>query len=270
MGGKGSGTLDCEYITLAGDKLKDGRLTKSEFFGFLNADLSDYSHIKLTAEQAIKFRNQVVRMVHGTAAAIPMICTGPSCPNKICPFHDEKNWPLTKQCVIEVRMLQMLMQGYMEELGVEPDNLTEMTLVNRLVECDLIDYRANIGLSGGKDPEAASLLSITVVDNGKTMTESVSLHPLLEAKDRASKTKMAILEAFATTRKEKYKKAAALKQSDGNDASTMLSDLKAKFSKPTASKNATSLDKIREDAEKVSKDLIFEADWSENPLGEEI
>lgn len=266
MGGKGSGTLDCEYITLAGDKVKDGQMTKSEFFGFLNTDLSDYSHVKLTPEQAIKFKNQVIRMVHGTAAAIPMICTGDKCPNKICPFHDEHNWPLAQQCPIEVRMVQYLTQGYMEELGVEPENLSEVTLINKIVECDMIDYRVNIGLSGGRDPEAASLLSVTVIDNGKTMCESVSLHPLLEAKDKASKQKMAILESFAATRKEKYKKAAALKKSEGTDASTFLSDLKDMFSKPSASKSATSLDKIREDAEKISKDLVFEADWSENAL----
>jgi hypothetical protein len=270
MGGRGSGSLDCEYITLAGDKVKNGQITKSEFFGFLNTDLSDYSHVKLTPEQAIKFRNQVIRMVHGTAAAIPMICMGESCPNKICPFRDEKNFPLTLQCPIEVRMVQMLTQGYMEELGVEPENLTEMTLINKIVECDLIDYRVNIGLSGGKDPEAASLLSVTVMDNGKTLTESISIHPLLEAKDKASKIKMNILESFTATRREKYKKAAALKKSEGTDASTFLSDLKDMFSKPSASKNATSLDKIKEDAEKVSKDLIFDADWSENALGEKV
>lgn len=267
MGGKGSGTLDCQYITLSGDKVgKDGQITKSEFFNFLNTDLSDYSNVKLTPEQAVKFKNQVIRMVHGTAAAIPRICTGASCPDKICPFHEEKNWPLAKPCLIETRMVQMLMQGYMEELCVEPEHLSEMTLINKLVECDMIDYRVNIGLSGGKDPEAASLLSVTVIDNGKTMCEQVSLHPLLEAKDKAAKQKMAILEAFASTRKEKYKKAAALKKHEGTDASNFLSDLKEMFSTPTASKNATSLDKIREDAEKVSKDLILDADWSENPL----
>jgi hypothetical protein len=266
MGGVGSGTIDCEYITLAGDKTKDGKITKSEFFKFLNTDLSDYSHVKLTPAQAVKFKTQVIRMVHGTSAAIPMVCIGPLCPNKICPFHEEKNWPLTLQCLIESQMVQYLTQGYMEELGVEPEHLTEMTLVSKMVECDMIDYRANIGLSGGKDPEAASLLSVTVIDNGKTMCESISIHPLLEAKEKASRTKMMILESFTATRKERYKKAAALKKTEGTDASTFLSDLKTMFSKPVPSKNATSLDKIREDAEKVSKDLIFEADWSENVL----
>jgi hypothetical protein len=268
MGGKGSGSIDCEYITLAGDKFKDGKVTKSEFFGFLNTDLSDYSHVKMTPAQAVKFKNQVIRMSHGTSSAIPMICTGEACSNKICPFRDEKNFPLTLQCPLEVRIIQYLTQGYMEELLVEPENLTEMTLINKIVECDLIDYRANIGLSGGRDPEAASLLSVTVIDNGKTMCEQISIHPLLEAKDKVSKIKMNILESFAATRKEKYKKAAALKKSDGTDASTFLSDLKDMFSAPAASKSATSLDKIREDAEKISKDLVFEADWSETDLGQ--
>jgi hypothetical protein len=150
----------------------------------------------------------------------------------------------------------------MEDLNVDPESPSEMTLINKLVECDLLDYRANIGLSGGNDPESATILKTNVVDNGKTTSETTNIHPLLEVKTRLHKDRMLILESFAVTRKEKYKKAAALKKSEDTDASRWLAQLKSTFGGEGVQEEVTSLEKIKQDAEKVSKDLIFEADWS--------
>jgi hypothetical protein len=264
MGGKGSGSPKGELMVLDGHALIDGKLERSKFFDFLGVDLSDYSHTRMTPKQALKFKNTIVRMKHGVSAAIPMICGGPKCPNKLCAFHEEKNWPLAKPCLYEVRMVQALTASYMEDLVVEPDCLSEMVLVNKLVECDLIDYRANIGLSGGNDEEAASLLSVTVVDNGNTTSENINLHPLLEAKSKAHKERMQILESLAATRRERYKKAAALKKSDDTDTSVFLASLKATFDEESTKKDeVSSLDRIKEDAKKVSNDLSIEADWEE-------
>ena len=261
MGGEGSGKPKGELLRLDGYEVVDDKLQRSKFFDFLGTDLSDYSNVTMTPEQALKFKNTVVRMKHGVSAAIPMICGGPQCPNKLCAFHNGGGYPLAQQCIYEVRLIQGLTKSYMEDLAVDPESPSEMTLINKLVECDLIDYRANLGLSGGKDEEAASLLSTSVVDNGKTMSESVSVHPLLDAKDRAHRTRMQILDAFATTRRERYKKAAALKKSDDTDASTFLADLKSTFSEDTSEQSVSSLDKIKEDAKKVSEDIVTDVDF---------
>jgi len=262
MGGSGSGKPKGELLRLDGHELIDGKIQKSKFFDFLGMDLSDYSNVTMTPEQALKFKNTVVRMKYGVAAAIPMICGGPKCPNKLCAFHDGGGYPLGKQCLYEVRMIQALTRSYMEDLAVDPDSPSEMTLINKLVECDLIDYRANLGLSGGVDEEAATLLSTSVVDNGKTMSESIAVHPLLDAKDRANRTRMQIQDAFAATRREKYKKAAALKKSEDTDASTFLAEIKSVFEE-TPQQAVSSLDKIKEDAKKVSEDLsVVDVDWS--------
>ena len=132
----------------------------------------------------------------------------------------------------------------------------------RSVECDIIDFRSNLGLSGATDAEAATLLHTTTTDDGKGgMTETVALHPLMDAKDRAHRTRLQILDSLAFTRREKYKKAAALKQSEDSDASTFLADLKEKFATKTIA-GVTSLDKIKEDAKKISEDIITDVDWS--------
>jgi hypothetical protein len=173
----------------------------------------------------------------------------------------------THNCPMEAIMIQSLTKDYMEDLDVDPGSISEMTLINKLVECDMIDFRANLGLSGSnsRDEDAATLLSTTVIEHEGGVTETTQLHPLLEAKRKAHKSREKILEAMVGTRREKYKKSAALKQSEGTDASTHFAELKKIVGEARSTKTeVTSLDKIKEDAEKVNEDLdIFDADWEE-------
>jgi hypothetical protein len=258
-----SGKPKADLLVLDGHQIKDGKISRTNFFDFLNMDLTDYSHIQLTPEEAMSFRAHVVRMKYGMSAAIPMNCAGKSCVNKICPFHDSGKYPLTKPCLVEARLIQVLTQGYMEELNVNTDSLTEVTLINKLVECDLLDYRANLGLSGGIDEEAKTLLKENVTEGkGGVMSITTVVHPLLDIKERLQRTRASVLEAFVATRKEKVKKASMLKKDEDQDASNWLANLKKKFNTDNT-QSKTSLDRIKEDAEKVAKDLVFEADWEE-------
>ena len=239
----------------------NGKLEKTKFFDFLGMDLADYSNITMTPEQALKFKNSIVRMTHGTSAAIPMLCPGRRCMNKQCVFHNGGGYPLGQQCLYEARMTQYLTKSYMEDLNIDPESPTQMVLINELVELDIIGYRANMGLAGAVDEEAPTLLKTTIVEGEQNSMEQVNVHPLLEVKDKVSKMRRKILESLAATPRERYKKSAALKTSDDSDTSKFLADLKNKFNNTT--NQASSLDKIKEDAEKVNKDLnIIDADWS--------
>lgn len=262
MGGEGSGKAKGDLLILDGHKLEGDKLTKTDFFNFLATDLSDYSHVKMTPKQAIRFKNSCIRMTHGMSAAIPMLCIGQRCPNKLCVFHETKTWPLGLQCLYEARMIQYLFQSYMEDLGIDPESPTEMTLVNELVEADILTYRANLGLSGSVDEEAVTLLKTSVIEKGEHMAETTVVHPILEVKERCTRTRMRVLEALAATRREKYKKAAALKKSEDSDASNFLAELREQFS-TSPEKQIDSLDRIREDAKKVANDLIIDADWEQ-------
>lgn len=246
MGSQSSGKPKGSLIKLDGTAIVNGKEEKTNFFDFLKMDLADYSDIVMTDKQAMSFKQSVMRFKYGTSAAIPLVCSGPRCINKFCPFHEEKNYPLARPCLIETRLIQMLTQSYIEDLGMDPESPTEMTLVNKLVECDIIDLRANYSLSGAVDEEAGTLLKtvISESDNG-THKEEVKLHPLLEAKDKAMKLKMEILKSLVATRQEKYKQAAATKTDTSSDASKMFSEFKEM------------VDKISE-----TKDSIIDGDWS--------
>lgn len=257
MGGNGSGTAKGELLRLDGVALIDGKLEKTDFFNFLNADLSDYSNFYITPEEATALKNSVVRLTYGTSAAIPLHCFGEKCFNKLCPFHITKNYPYLKQCVIETQLIKNLTRSYVEDLGVDPNSISEMTLINKMVECDVIDFRANIGLSGSRDQEDGTLLKtvITESDNGMHK-EEVNIHPLLEAKDKAAQLKIKILDSFAATRREKYKKQAALKKSEDTDSSQMMSKLAALYG----------LDSKKSLPPPATKEETINGDWEESDL----
>lgn len=251
MGGAGSGGPQGELITLSGHTMINKKMEKTEFFNFLKMDLDDYSDISMTAEEAQSFKNSVIRMSYGTSAAIPLRCYGSTCFNKTCIFHNIGKYPLGRACAVESIMVNYLTQSYMEDLGVDPENRSEMVLINELVTCDIIDFRANLGLSGGSDQEAGTLLKTSITETDKSTTETVDIHPLLEAKTRMSNIRQKVLDSFVGTRREKYKKAAALKVSDDQDASTYMADLVKRFEQAN--------DVL---TEKVNNSIVTDGDWS--------
>lgn len=260
MGNKDSGKPKCEMIKLDGSMVhKDGKITRSNFFDFLNLPVGAQKDIQLTPEEAIRFRNHIVRMKLGTSAAVPMKCSGPKCPaHNICPFTPTLNWPIFSSCPVERELIDAWTRAYVEELGLDPESSTSMVLVNKLVECDIIDYRANIGLSGARDEEAQTLLKTTTIDTGNSISETLAVHPILEVKEKVHRMRQQILEALAATPREKYKRAAALKKTEDNaDAAQHMARMKATFEKIKQEKvKSLEAKEIQEE-----NDTIVEADW---------
>lgn len=277
MGGKGSGTPNVSLLKLDGTQIdKDGNITKGTFFDFLNVPLGNYENLEkaFTPEQALKFRNAVHRMKIGTSAAIPLLCAGPEkCPmGKKCPLNAINVYPIAESCIVEVNLLNSWTCDYIKEFGVDPDSISQMVLINRLVELDLLDYRANMGLSGIRDSEAPTLLKTTIIETDTTTTEQVNLHPLLEAKSRFHNERLKLLEALVATPRERYKKASAIGQSETSDAAKHMSDMAAlvKSMKEQVRKKDHSFQAIQEEAKRLQEENrvndIIETDWSTEEL----
>ena len=265
MGGNGSGKPKAELLKLDGTQIDHmGNVTHTDFFKFLELPAEHNANLEktMTPAQALKFRNHIVRMKVGTSAIMPMYCGGPKCPNKLCPFFDTKNWPIGSSCPIEATLIAAWTKSYMEDIGVQPEDRTEMILINKLVECDMIDYRANIGLS--KDSDGWTLIKtdlMTTKDGGEQ--EVSTLHPLLEAKTKAHSERMKVLESFSATRREKAKKAAMLKQREEGSIGEHWADLKAAISTAQKIKQVNTLEEIKKDAKFVASDDFIQADWEE-------
>ena len=70
-----------ELITLGGTAItKDGKITKSNYFRFLNIDLDKYDDIKMTLTQARKLHAHLHKLSTGATAMTPMYCAGALCP----------------------------------------------------------------------------------------------------------------------------------------------------------------------------------------------
>jgi hypothetical protein len=79
---------------------------------------------------------------------------------------------------------------------------------------------------------------------------------------------MKILESFASTRREKYKRAAALKQRETDDIGKHFDKLKKTLTSARA--KFVSIDQIKTDTEKMEakdkEDNIVDTDWSTSEL----
>jgi hypothetical protein len=265
MGGKGSGKPKAALMKLDGTQTDLlGNVTETDFFKFLKLPSEHYADLEktMTPEQALKFRNHIVRMKVGTSAIIPMLCGGPNCPVKHCPFHEGKNWPLSAQCPIESNLVSVWMKNYVDDLEVDPESRTELILVNQLVECDIIDYRANVALS--VDEEAWSLLKIdvTTIADGVT-NETTNPHPILEIKEKIQNRRLRVLESLSATRRERIKRAAALGGLEDGEIGAHWADLKAAAMKVSNINSGGTIEDL--EAEKVEN-----ADWEEvDPLESE-
>lgn len=165
----------------------------------------------------------------------------------------------THNCPIEANLVAMWIKSYVEDIGVDPDNRTEMVLVNKLVECDMIDYRANIGLS--KDEDGWTLMKTDFIENEGGSQEVKSASPLLEIKDRNHNARMKVLESFSVTRREKAKKAAMLKQRDEGDIGAHWAEMKKFAEAFKKNKGQIAINKIQNKAQEDSADDAIEADW---------
>lgn len=272
MGNENSGTPKAALLKLDGTQIdKEGNKSETNFFSFLDIPLDNYADLEkeMTPEAAIKFRNHVVRMSVGTSAAIPMLCGGPNkcIMGKRCPFNEIKKYPITQSCPVEMNLVQAWTRAYVEELSVDTDSMSQMVLVNRLVELDLLDFRANVGLSGANDEEAPSLLKTSVTQTDTFTTESTTVHPLIDEKSKFHYERLKTLEALVATRRERYKQAQAMGQRDSNDVAKNMAELGSLISRMKNEKNTVkTINAIKEDAKLLEqeneKSGTIDADWT--------
>ena len=215
---------------------KDGTLVaKDDFMDLLEITPDDYTdlEVEMDEKQLRKFKSHLLGLKTGHAAMVPIMCGGPKkCPFITrCPFGKynaqlnkyEGKFPIARQCPMEVSYLYNQRKKYIIEYDVEPTSATEVGLINKLSELDLYDYRCSIILSSDDtDDEGRDLLKRQTVGFGPEGQElnRLEVHPIWEVKQQIQRQRMDILQALVGTRREKYKKQAAVKERDEDDPST--------------------------------------------------
>ena len=216
--------------SLDGRVLKeDGAIQKTDFFNFLDMNLDDYSDTTLTADEADRLRKHVQAASTGVQSLIPLICAGDQCKFKErCPLHGMGKAPVGKQCIPEVELLTFFRRRFIEEYEVNPQNMTDLIMVNELAEIEIFEMRCNISLSkvDGQDLTQQNIVGTT--NAGQPYMQQV-VHTAWDVKERLKIRKMKLIEALVGSRKDKWKRAAALKTRDAADPSSQMSNLRSRL-----------------------------------------
>ena len=220
-----------EMFSLCGIAIADGEQIKSKLFSFLKLDPDEYGDIVLNADDARMVHSRLIGVKWGGAAAkVPLMCGGPAiCPFKDdCPFVEINKVPVGRKCPIEKELIAYWVSKYMDEFDVNEENQSEISMVTELAELDIYDYRCSMILSRAENAEMMQEIVVGVNADGNPIYNE-DIHKAWELKERVKRRKHIILEALVGTRKEKYRRDAALKKRSEDDPSTQAASLKKKF-----------------------------------------
>jgi hypothetical protein len=165
----------------------------------------------------------------GLVSVTPLVCKGSQdCPfSKRCPIWmadgDSGNYPVGKQCVVELNLAREKFAAYVQEFDLEDAVKTSPTLraqISKLAELDVLDYRASLILAGVTGDSDGSLLieQVVAVDRSKEgeISEICQLqeHPAWRVKERIQKQRSELLDMLCATPRRKIWADVALKRAE--------------------------------------------------------
>lgn len=137
------------------------------------------------------------RMKSGILAAIPMRCMAEKCPYaSICPLMEQNLAPKNKPCPIEMSMVKVFFDAYVEELDVDTSKMIEVSMIRDLVNNEIQQNRATWLLSLEHFIQENV---IGVSDNGEPIYRK-ELNFAVDYEDRIYKRKERLRSALLATR----------------------------------------------------------------------
>lgn len=195
--------------------------------------MQQYDTIKFTDAEARGIARSFVNIELGSSTNLVMICSKEKCLYKSrCELFNTGNMPTGKECLHENKVMSVAFDQYISSMDVDINNYPEMVMINQLVEYELIEFRCNAILA--HDHINLKMKSVIGIDVDGNIVTKEDISHALQVKMQVFKNKMQLLESFTATRKEKYKKQAALKEAKDGHAKvisamkTKLNELKTK------------------------------------------
>lgn len=221
-----------ELVSFGGvARTESGKLTRSNYFRFLEHNLDDYTDIEFTPEEAKKIHHHLLKLSTGASAMVPMYCGG-----KLCPFSDRcilyklGKAPLGKMCLIEVELQRQWTVDFMEEFDVDPSVATEVGYANELAEIAIMERRLNMNLAKPTNAELVTDQIVGVDRDGDPLVQK-QISPFMELKDKLASRRSKIIKLMVGDRQEKYKMEAALKMKIEDDPSTKQAAMRTSLEK---------------------------------------
>lgn len=211
--------------------------------------MNQYTDIALTDNDVRKIAKSFMDIEVGSSTNLVMICSKEKCLYKNrCALYGSDKSPIGRECLHENKILTVAMDKYLSSLNIDLDNYPEMVMVNQLVEYELLEYRCNSILSA--DHVNMKMESIIGVDERGNVVTKEEVSHAIQIKMLVYKNKIQLLQELTATRKEKWKKTAALKEAkDG--PSQLISSMKNKM-KELRSKQAIDIVEMNESMNALS------------------
>lgn len=151
-----------------------------------------------------KAKRKVGRLTTGSAAAVPIVCKGDSCPFRSkCPYYEQKIHEVGEDCLVEAQLIEFWTYKYMDELQIDTMSISEMHTLSSLVELAIMDLRMSNYIA--INDQALMMDFIASVDpNGMPLTNK-GTSVAFEVKERIDRRRLKILETFNNTREKKAK-----------------------------------------------------------------
>lgn len=241
-------TLELSLSAALNTALEDANPSEiniDQFFSFLKLSEHSmpYQDLNIDMETAVRMKNHLISMKHGTYAAVPLICSGPEkCPilshcyfakrSKITGEIDMEmsQFPMLRPCPVEASIMQLKIKQYLsqflgQDVQVTP---TTMGLITKLAEIDIYEIRCDMILSTGDKTGQGQDLLIQTVEAIKESTGEVIYgvkeHPILPIKERLTKQRDKILNQLLATPEAKLK-AKSVKEGEKADLASQLTAL---------------------------------------------
>ena len=120
-----------------------------------------------------------------------------------CPFYQENAAPVGEPCLVEVTIAEYWTNKYMEDLDINPNSISELHTLSRLVEISILENRLTMYMSI-HNPDLTMDVITAVDDNGNEIYNKAS-SIAFEQRERLDKSKLKILESLSATREKKMK-----------------------------------------------------------------
>jgi len=218
-------------------EIKDRRdLVNERYFeGDLDIDVTNYlpASLELNTEELHYVKKSMRHMRTGVGRTVPVKCSGNKCPFKDqCPFFKIGRLPENEPCPVESLLMDLYTKRYLDEFDVRAEDMSEITMMQMLAATHIIEMRAFAVLGSGEHGSPDGLVKNVMgfTQDDKPIMQLME-HPAYNQLERAWRWRKSILESMVGTRKERYKKDAALKEKSGVSLSMTAADLKSKIDK---------------------------------------
>ncbi len=190
-------------VRLSGTAINhQGEMTKHQYFEFLDIDFDDYSDIEFTVEEAKKISSHLRKLKTGHTAMVPMICS-PKCPfRNRCEFFKMGKAPFGRACIWEKEIMKEFVTGYFNDYQVDPNNYTDMGIINELAEIEVYLWRLSQTLAKAENADLIEENVVGFSPDGQPLTTK-QLSSALQAKETLYNRRNKLIKLMVGDRQEK-------------------------------------------------------------------